>query len=1171
MTIRTLLWHSLKTRITVSTLLIFLTSLWALSFYATRMLREDMERLLGEQQFATATYAASEVQGKLEDRLKALELIAEAIDASFIDNPASLQKFLDQRFALHAQFNDGVLAYRADGTAIAESPFSPERIGVNYLDRDYLLGALKDGKSTIGQPVIGKTKNVAIFLMAVPVRDKQGKIIGALSGVTSLGKPNFLDKISASKYGKTGGYFLISRQHRLIVTSTEKSRIMNPLQVLGKNPTMDRYTQGYEGSAIYVNTRGVEVLSSAARVPAADWFVLATLPTVDAFLPIRDMQQRMLLATLLLTLLAGGLTWWLLKRQLSPLFDATTALSDMSASNEPLRALPIARQDEIGQLIGTFNKLLSSLGERETALQETQATLQAAMDQSPEGIAVLDAAGLIRYLNDAALRIRGEDRQTYLKGKGLSLAQYHGNRPLRDLDGRLLDPDEIPINRAAKFGETCGREFIIPRPDGTRRIIESKAAPIRNAKGEIIAAIAVFQDISDRKRMEEALQESENLFRKMFEEAPLPYQSLDIEGNILDVNKEWLKQLGYERQEVMGRFVGDFITAEAIQTLLHEFPRFKESGRVSGPIFEFKCKDGTLKILEVNGRISRDSEGNFVRTHCIMTDVTLREQMTKALKQNQENLEELVSSRTSELAQAKEAAETANLAKSTFLANMSHEIRTPLNGIIGMTHLLRRGGVTPIQADRLAKIETSSEHLLNTINDILDLSKIEAGKIALEETLVDINALLSNIKSIMGARAQAKGLNLEVITDTNWPDVQGDPTRLQQALINYVGNAIKFTETGSITLRILKQQESSDSVLLRFEVQDTGIGIAPEALPRLFTAFSQADNSTTRKYGGTGLGLAIAQRLAELMGGKAGVESTPGVGSIFWFSARLHKYAGQRVPARPQFSEAEHALKARHTGRRILVVDDEPVNLEVARVVLEDIGLTVDTAQDGLEAIQQASKTDYAAILMDMQMPNLDGLGATQRIRTMPNRRNTPILAMTANAFVEDRTRCHEAGMNDFIAKPFIPEVLYAALLKWMEQPAERFGIDPSLRIGIPAIDQEHYDLILQLDRLIGNPDIYPGAERFTEVLSQLGEQFKAHFAREEHLVQSLGMPEAAIASHIKAHNHIFEQYNRLNLDLAQGRVTDRSEVVRMIKTWIVDHIVNHDLKIRAYVPAADK
>ena len=806
--------------------------------------------------------------------------------------------------------------------------------------------------------------------------------------------------------------------------------------------------------------------------------------------------------------------------------------------------------------------MVEDISERKRAeedLRKSKERYRVITTHSPAGIFQTDAQGDCIFANPRWCEIAGLTSEEAL-GQGLSQA-LHPDDKQRVFDGWYA---------AASAGLSWDWECRFVTKQGKVSWITGHAERLLDQHGNSQGYLGIIVDITERKRMEQTLRESESVFRKLFEEAPLAYQSLDIEGNILDVNNEWLKQLGYERHEVMGRFIGDFITAESLPTLSGEFPKFKESGRVSGPVFEFKCKDGHLKTLEVNGRISRDDEGNFIRTHCIMTDVTLREQMTKALKQHHDQLEKLVSTRTAELAQAKDEAEAANLAKSTFLANMSHEIRTPLNGIIGMTHILRRGGVTPVQADRLAIIETSSDHLLHTINDILDLSKIEARKIVLEEAPVGINALLANVKSILMVRAQAKGLQLQVITDTNWPDLQGDPTRLQQALINYVSNAIKFTESGGITLRTLKQQDSRDSVLIRFEVQDTGIGIAPETLPRLFTAFSQADGSTTRKYGGTGLGLAITRRLAQLMGGEAGADSTPGVGSTFWFTARLHKVDDQSTPVRPQFSVAEHALKNRHAGRRILIVDDESVNLEVAKFMLEDIGLTVDTAQDGLEAVLQARATDYAAILMDMQMPKLDGLEATQQIRELPNRQSTPILAVTANAFVEDRVRCQVAGMNDFIVKPFIPEALYAMLFKWMEQPSERLGIDPSLSVGIPAIDREHHDLICQLDRLMSILDAYPGSDRLSEVLSQLGGLLERHFIDEEVLIKSLGMPEADVAGHIQAHGHILEQYSRLNLDLLQGNRTDRSEAVRMVKAWITDHIVNHDLKIRAYVPATD-
>jgi CheY-like chemotaxis protein len=354
-----------------------------------------------------------------------------------------------------------------------------------------------------------------------------------------------------------------------------------------------------------------------------------------------------------------------------------------------------------------------------------------------------------------------------------------------------------------------------------------------------------------------------------------------------------------------------------------------------------------------------------------------------------------------------------------------------MNGIVGMVDILRREGVTSQQGRRLETIDTAAQLLLGIITNILDLSKIEAGKFVLEEAPVAIGSLTANVTSILSERADAKGLRMVIQTEPLPGNLVGDPTRLQQALLNYATNAVKFTDRGSVTLRVLPVEEADVSVLVRFEVRDTGIGIPAEAMSRLFSAFEQADNSMTRRYGGTGLGLAITRRLAELMGGSAGAESTPGKGSTFWFTARLRKVASAVAPHATADAavDAEALVRQRYSGCRVLVVDDEPVNREVAAIQLEAAGLMVDTAENGAEACELAKQFGYAAILMDMQMPKMNGLDATRLIHELPGYRDTPIVAMTANAFPEDKKLCIEAGMNGFLIKPFDPPTLFGNLL----------------------------------------------------------------------------------------------------------------------------------------------
>jgi PAS domain S-box-containing protein len=383
------------------------------------------------------------------------------------------------------------------------------------------------------------------------------------------------------------------------------------------------------------------------------------------------------------------------------------------------------------------------------------------------------------------------------------------------------------------------------------------------------------------------------------------------------------------------------------------------------------------------------------------------------------------------LISARETAERTGRMKADFLASMSHEIRTPLNAIIGMAHLMKRNELSCDQRDRVDHIDAAGQHLLGVVNDVLDLSRIEAGKLQLESIPVSVAALAANVVSMIREKASEK--NIEVHLDVcDMPSgLAGDPLRITQALLNFAGNAVKFTDHGRIDLRVDLLESTPANALVRFSVKDTGIGVKPSDFGQIFELFHQADDSTSRHYGGSGLGLAIVRELARLMGGDVGVDSRPNEGSTFWFTARLPK-TGSLTSDLPDESADEAILIERFAGEALLVVEDNEINREITGELLAACQFDVDFAEDGLVAVARVAARNYRLILMDMQMPNLNGPDAVRRIRAMPGLGRVPIIAMTANAFAEDRQRCLDAGMNDFVTKPIDPDRLFAVILHWL-------------------------------------------------------------------------------------------------------------------------------------------
>ena len=690
----------------------------------------------------------------------------------------------------------------------------------------------------------------------------------------------------------------------------------------------------------------------------------------------------------------------------------------------------------------------------EEALRGNEEFYRSLVEDQTEIIQRYRADGTITFVNDVYCRYFQTTREAVVGTSWYSRALPDQLRAFRE-----------QLQTMTPHNTVMTIESLIPAGNGELRWMQFNNRGFFDESGRLVEIMAVGRDITDRKLAEEARRQSEEKYRSIVEMSQEWIWELDLSGKHTYTSARCTDILGYETDEFLQKDISQFLHEEDRMTVEAELPRLIAAKRGwRGWILRWRHKDGTYRFLESNADPILDRAGGLTGYRGADRDITDRKRAEDELKQ------------------AKEAAEAANRAKSEFLANMSHEIRTPLNAIIGLGHLTQQTELTTMQRDYLDKIESAGHTLLNLINDILDLSKIEAGMLTLEQIEFSLPELLERVAGMIAVPCRVKGLNFLFSRQPEVPEwLVGDPYRLQQVLQNLLGNAVKFTERGEVALGIALAGEEGEGgqVVLSFTVRDTGIGLSADRTELLFQPFIQADSSITRRYGGTGLGLNICRRLVSLMGGDISAEGLPRGGSAFTFTARFGTVAGAEASPPSMKKENRRVLPVAEglAGLRVLLVEDQPLNQQVAREILTTAGVVVEIAADGGEAVRLAAERRYDLILMDLQMPVMDGYTATREIRQKWNAADLPIIAMTAHAMENEREKCLESGMNDYLAKPIDVRKLYQAIQAWTRQPCagespeavgSRGGQVPVLPAVLPGLDVTE-----GLDRLGGNADLY--------------------------------------------------------------------------------------------------
>jgi two-component system sensor histidine kinase/response regulator len=656
-------------------------------------------------------------------------------------------------------------------------------------------------------------------------------------------------------------------------------------------------------------------------------------------------------------------------------------------------------------------------------LEEAEQTFRNLLDRLEDGYFEVDLVGVFKSVNDAYCRMTGRTEDELLGNSFKTLFK----------EEEKVKATIAAYARVYETGEPLKAfEHTVTRKDGTRRIVEDTVSLKRDASGKPVGFIGIRRDCTDRRFAAEKLRISEERYRAVLERIEDGYFEIDLsrKGRYEYVNDAFCRTTGYSRDELIGQSYAKFFDPETVQLLFDNYHHVYRTGEPLKALeYSLVAKDGTKRFVEESVSLRKDASGAVVGFMGIRRDSTARRLVAL------------------ELASAKESAEAANMAKSEFLANMSHEIRTPMNGIIGMTDLALDTELTPYQSECLSTVRSSAESLLTILNDILDFSKIESRKLDLEQVAFSLDRTIEETVKPLAVRAHQQGL--EFITDVP-PEIHtalvGDPGRLRQVLTNLLGNAIKFTERGHVMLTVREESLRDRRAVLRFSVADTGIGIPPEKHDKIFEAFSQADGSTTRRFGGTGLGLAISSTLVRMMGGHIVVHSTPGEGSIFEFSIGFNLTGDATTP--------QHTTRLHNV--RTLIVDDNTVNRSIFESQLLRWGMQPAAVRGGKEAIESLSTAarqgvPFRLMLLDAQMPVVDGFDVAAEVARRPELAGIIIMMLTSGGRFGDTARCKELGISTYLSKPVKQSDLFDAICRALEGTTEA----PQKRTAVPIAPSE--------------------------------------------------------------------------------------------------------------------